>query len=88
MPPGPLTNFEIQKYYQDEPKFQRVHSRNNSSKVKDGVYEINLDEYKSIGTHWIGLYVNGDNVKYFHSFRVADKGNLKIHKQQKYHKYL
>ena len=58
MPPGPLTNFEIQKYYQDEPKFQRVHSRNNSSKVKDGVYEINLDEYKSIGTHWIGLYVN------------------------------
>ena len=51
MPPGPLTNFEIQKYYQDEPKFQCVHSRNNSSKVKDGVYKINLDESKSIGTH-------------------------------------
>ena len=23
---------------------------------------INLDEYKSIGTHWIALYVNGDKV--------------------------
>ena len=25
----------------------------------------NLDEYKSIGTHWVTLYVNGDNVTYF-----------------------
>ena len=29
MPPHPLTNFEIQKYYQSEPKFTGVYSRNN-----------------------------------------------------------
>ena len=29
MPPHPLTNFEIQKYYQDEPRFNRFFSRNN-----------------------------------------------------------
>ena len=36
-------------------------------KIKDGAYIINLDEYKSIGTRWIALFVN-DNVTYFHSF--------------------
>ena len=39
MPPEPLTNFEIQKYYQNEPKFRGVYSRNNSSKVKNGIYD-------------------------------------------------
>ena len=29
MPPHPLNNFEIQKYYQSEPKFTGVYSRNN-----------------------------------------------------------
>ena len=29
---------------------------------------LNLDEYKSIGTHWIVLYVNDNNVTYFDSF--------------------
>ena len=31
MPPYPLTNFEIQKYYQNEPKFNDVYSRDNLS---------------------------------------------------------
>ena len=31
---------------------------------------LNLDEYKSIGTHWIALYVNGNNVTNFDSFGV------------------
>ena len=26
------------------------------------MYVINLDEYKSIGTHWIAFYDNTDNV--------------------------
>ena len=46
-------NFELQKYYQNEPKFNGVYSRNNLPKIKDGAYVINLDEYKSVGTHWI-----------------------------------
>ena len=55
MPSHPLTNFEIQKYYQNEPKFNCVYSRNDLFKIKDGAYIINLDEYESIGTHWIGF---------------------------------
>ena len=62
MPPHPLTNFEIQKYYQNEPKFNGVYSRNNLPKIKDGAYVINVDKYKSIVTRWIALYVNNDNV--------------------------
>ena len=52
MSPNSLTNFEIQKYYQIEPKFNGVYSRNKLPKIKDGTYVINL-EYKSTGTHWI-----------------------------------
>ena len=48
-----LTNFEIQKYYQNQPKLNGVYSRNNSTKIKDGAYVINLDECKYIGTLWI-----------------------------------
>ena len=68
--------FEIQKYYQKKPKFNGVYSRNNLPKIKDGTYVINLDEVKSIVTHWITLYVNGNNGRtsydaiYFDSFRV------------------
>ena len=70
MPAHLLINFEIQKYYQNEPKFNRVYSRNNLSKIKNGIYIINLDDYESIGTHWIFLYVNAKNVTYFDSFGV------------------
>ena len=70
MAPHPLTNFEMQKCYQNEPKFNGVYSRNNLPIIKDGAYVINLDEYQSIGTHWIALYVNANNIVYFDSFGV------------------
>ena len=35
MPPHPL-NFEIQKYYENEPKFNGVYSRSNLPKIKNG----------------------------------------------------
>ena len=44
MPPHPLRSFEIQKYYQNEPKSNGVYSKNNLTKIKDGAYVINLDE--------------------------------------------
>ena len=58
MPLHPLTNFEIQKYYKNEPSFNDIFSRNNLSKrkIKDGAYIINLDEYTNVGTHWIALF--------------------------------
>ena len=49
---------------------QNSYSRNNLPKIKDVAYAINLDEYKSIETHWIALYVNAKNVTYFDSFGV------------------
>ena len=71
MLPHPLTNFEIQKYCQNEPRFNGVFSRNNlPKKVKDGAYVINLDEYADIGTHWIALFCNRNEIVYFNSFRV------------------
>ena len=65
-----LNNFEVQKYYQNEPKFNGVYLRNNLPKIKDGAFVINLDECKSIGTLWIALYLNGDNLTYFDSFGI------------------
>ena len=70
MPPHPLTNFEIQKYYKNEPRFNGVYSRDNLPKIKDGAYVINLDEYSDIGTHWVSLGVHNNNVTYFDSFGV------------------
>ena len=71
MTPHPLTNFEIQAYYQNEPRFIGVYSRDNlPDKIKDGAYVINLDEYSDIGTHWIALYVNNKTVTYFDSFGI------------------
>ena len=57
MLPHPLTNFEIQKYYENEPRFNGVFSRNNlPKKLKDGAYIINLDEHANVSTHWIALF--------------------------------
>ena len=62
-------NFEIQKH-QNEFNFVDVLSKNNLSNIKIVAYIVTLDEYKSIGTHWIALCVNGNNIIDFYSFRV------------------
>ena len=70
MPSHLLTNLEIQKYYQKESKLNGVYSKNTFPKIKYVAYVINLDDYKSIGTHLIVLHVNDNNVPYFDSFGV------------------
>ena len=65
-----VTNFEIQNCYENRIKFKGVYSRNNFSKIKEEEYIKNLDEYESIGTHWIALLVNPKNVACFDSFGV------------------
>ena len=81
MPPHPLTNFEIQKYYKNEPRFNGVFSRNNLpksnsieynsiKKIKDGAYIINLDKYSNVGTHWIVLFCKKNEIVDFDSFGV------------------
>ena len=79
--PHPLTNFEIQAYYQNEPRFNGVFSRDNlpnnsnnnninNNNIKNGAYVTNLDEYFDIGTHWVALYVNNKTTIYLDSFGV------------------
>ena len=75
MPPHPLPNFEIQKYYQNEPRFNGLYSIDIlpgriSAGIKNGAYVINLDEYSDIGTHWVTLYVQNNDVAYFDFFGV------------------
>ena len=67
----PLTNFEIQMYYQNQPRFKGIFSRDNlSKKIKDWAYVINLDEYVDVGTHWIALFCNINKIVYFDRFGV------------------
>ena len=69
MPPHSLTNFEIQKYYENKPRFNGVYSRKNlPEKIKDRVYLIKLNESVDVGTHWIALLCNRSEIVYFDSF--------------------
>ena len=89
MLPHPLTNFEIEKYFQDESWLSGVYSKNNLPKIKDGHTQSNLHEYKLIGSHWIALYVSVDNVvasndaTYFNSFGAEHipKQIQKVHRK-------
>ena len=70
MLPHPLTNFEKKRYYQNEPEYNGIYSRNNFPEIKDKAYVTNPDDFRPIGTHWIAFYVNNNNVTYFGSFGV------------------
>ena len=78
MLPHPLTNFEMQKYYQNEPKFSAVYSRNTLPKIKDGSWVINHDDFKSVGFHWIALYVNGNIDEYLTMQYISIVSELNI----------
>ena len=66
-----LTNFEIQKCYDSESRFNGVYSRDNLPyNIKDGAYIKYLDEYYDIGTHWVALYVSNNDATYFDTFGV------------------
>ena len=59
------------RYYENEPRFNGVFSRKNLHKIlKDGAYVINLDEYGDLGTHWIALFFNRNEIVDFDSFGV------------------
>ena len=72
----------MQKYYQNEPRFSGIYSRDNLPKnIKDGAYVINLDEYSDIGIYWVALYALNNTVTYFDNFGVEHipKRNLNIY---------
>ena len=78
MPTPPLTNFEIQKNYKNEPRFNSVFSKTSLpksnfieyysiKKIKDRAYIINLDEYANVGLLY---FVKKNEIIYFDSFGV------------------
>ena len=66
---------------QTEPQFNGIFSRNNLSKIKDRAYTRNLDEYESLGTHQVALYMNAENVTYVDRFGVKNLLEIKILQQ-------
>ena len=71
-----LTNFEIQRYYQNGPIFNVCSCDNLPNNIKDGAYVMNLDVYADVGTYWIDLHANvrtkapSNTVTYFDDFGV------------------
>ena len=64
--PHPLTNIEIQEYYQNKARFNGVYSSDSlPTTIKDGAYVINLDEYAYVGTHLMALYNSNTKIIYF-----------------------
>ena len=71
IPPHPLTNFETQKDYKNEPRFNGAFSRNSlPKKIKNGAYVISLDELADVGTHWIALFCKRNEIVCFDNFGV------------------
>ena len=66
-------NFEVQKYYQNEPRINGFYFRDNlPNKIKAGAYLINLNEYSYIRIRWIALYALNNDVSYFDNFDVEN----------------
>ena len=70
MPLHLLTNFEIQRSYQNRSKINGVYSKNNLPKIKDVMYVLNFGEYKSVGTISVPIYVKMHIATYFNGFGV------------------
>ena len=62
-----LSNIEITKYFNYEPKFDGVFSRDSLPRIKD---LINLDDKQSKETHWVSLFIDIKAAVYFDSFGI------------------
>ena len=65
-----LNNIEITNYFNYEPEFSGVFSRNNLPRIKDGAYVINLDGKNAKGTYWVSLFINENLAICFDSFGI------------------
>ena len=60
---SPLNKFWNTKYYQNEPRFNGVFSRDHPpKKIKNGTNVKKLDEYADVDTHWIALFSNRSEI--------------------------
>ena len=62
----------MQNYCQIEPIWNGIFSGNDLLKIKDGGYLRNLDEFKSIGIHWIAIYTSVNNILYLDRYGVEN----------------
>ena len=71
IPSHPLANFEIQKYHENESRFNGVYSRNNLPKKNKG-WGIRDKPWwiTDVGTYWIALFCNRNEIVYFDIFGV------------------
>ena len=61
----------MQEYCENEPRFNGIYSRDNlPNKIEPEAYIINLDKYADVGTYWVSLYIESNEVIYFDSFGV------------------
>ena len=66
-----FNKFEKKEHYENEHRLNDVYFRDNLPKtLKNGSYEINLDECADVGTHCIALYVKNNELIYFDCFDV------------------
>ena len=54
-------------------KYKKLSRDKFSVEIKDGAYLINLDEYSDIGTYWVVLYTQNNDVTYFDFFGEESK---------------
>ena len=60
--------FNDTNYFNDEPRFDSVFSRNKLARIKDGAYVINFNDTISKGTLWVWLFIDRNTAVYFHYF--------------------
>ena len=65
-----LSNIKITKYFNYEPRFIDVFTRDNLPRIKDGAYVINLDGEQSKRKHWASLFIDRNTIAYFDSFII------------------
>ena len=55
-------------YFNYEPNFNGIFSRDNFPRITDGAYVINRSAKQSKGTQWVLLFIDRNTVVYFDSF--------------------
>ena len=63
MPLPILSNIKTAKYFNYDPRFNGVFSRDNLPRMKDGAYIINLNDKQSEVRHWVSFFI-------LHSFGI------------------
>ena len=66
----PLSNIEVTKYFNYQPRVNVDFSRDNLPRIKDGANVLNRDDKQSKGAHWFSLFIDRNTAAYFHSFGI------------------